>query len=439
MNASPLPWDDDDVNGSSGRGIIVPLLFMTLLIALAIVGNVGVILVVLRSPVLRSQPTYVFVLNLCVADLLGALAILPLAASTYAAGIWPYSAAICQLHAFFDSLFTTASVLAVCVISIERYYSIKLPLHYEVYMTGRLTVATLTLLWLWALLFAMFPLVGWGSYDYRPRAARCSESTTCSYSYVLSSTLACFVLPALVTFIMYLSIYRIARHTALQVHPQVSGQTTVQQAYDGCSRSNVDRGGDDSGVSCSSRANAVHDVSIVVVDDLPAIVRSHETAPAVVSGGGRAKTSYCKATRTLLVITVLYSSLWGPHWLFGLIASSTSQPVRHADVVEPIAVWLGFASFAVNPLVYGLLNRTIRETLLSMIDQCRAWLRGTPRQPPEHDATDDNENFFQFLERTSTSRQHSLPRDNNIIDLVTRHSTLVEEVEVCHATPLPAT
>ena len=74
------------------------------------------------------------------------------------------------------------------------------------------------------------------------------------------------------------------------------------------------------------------------------------------------------------------------------------------DDVEKAVVWIGFATFASNAIVYGWMNRAIRDALRDTVEarlsHCTLAVRGRARLSQALGAG-DAEDFFQFLERTS--------------------------------------
>ena len=62
------------------------LLFMVILIVVAVAANLCNLYVILKTPQLRHNLSNFFVVSLCVADLLAALCVMPVAATAYATG-----------------------------------------------------------------------------------------------------------------------------------------------------------------------------------------------------------------------------------------------------------------------------------------------------------------------------------------------------------------
>lgn len=69
---------------------------------------------------------------------------------------------------------------------------------------------------------------------------------------------------------------------------------------------------------------------------------------------------------------------------------------------EVLATCLAFTSCAINPFLYGLLNRNVRQEILETIQRGKDKLCGNGQGESELEDNFGSEDFFQFLERTTT-------------------------------------
>lgn len=110
----------------------VPLGFALSFILLMIVGgNVLVLLSVAVNDSLRTVTNY-FVLNLAIADVLLGILVLPFSAALQLEGLWMFGQTFCDIWASTDVLCSTASILSLCAISIDRYIGVTRPLQHRV-------------------------------------------------------------------------------------------------------------------------------------------------------------------------------------------------------------------------------------------------------------------------------------------------------------------
>ncbi|XP_074458721.1 uncharacterized protein LOC141749295 isoform X2 [Larus michahellis] len=106
---------------------VMGLLCMILLTLTALVANTVVMVVILKTALLRK---FIFVCHLCVVDLLSAIFLMPLGiiSSSSCFNRVIYSIAECQALIFLNVCFISASILTISIISIERYYYIVHPM-----------------------------------------------------------------------------------------------------------------------------------------------------------------------------------------------------------------------------------------------------------------------------------------------------------------------
>ncbi|XP_064012682.1 probable G-protein coupled receptor isoform X2 [Pogoniulus pusillus] len=114
---------------------VVSLFCMVLLTLIALVANTVVMLVILKTPLLRK---FIFVCHLCVVDLLSAIFLMPIgiisSSSCFSRVI--YSITECKALIFLNICFISASILTISIISVERYYYIVHPM--RVYRVARM-------------------------------------------------------------------------------------------------------------------------------------------------------------------------------------------------------------------------------------------------------------------------------------------------------------
>ncbi|MEQ2185122.1 Alpha-1D adrenergic receptor [Goodea atripinnis] len=135
-------------------------IFLAVFILVAIVGNILVILSVVCNKHLQNITNF-FIVNLAMADLLLSTIVLPFSASLEVLGCWVFGRVFCNIWAAVDVLCCTASILSLCIISIDRYIGVKYCLKYPSIMTERRAVAILVLVWVSSTVISVGPLLGW--------------------------------------------------------------------------------------------------------------------------------------------------------------------------------------------------------------------------------------------------------------------------------------
>ncbi|XP_049829056.1 dopamine receptor 2-like [Schistocerca gregaria] len=187
-----------------------PLAALLLLFSAATVfGNGLVIVAVARERYLHTATNY-FVTSLAVADCLVGLVVMPFSAAYEVANhAWFFGIDWCDAWRSLDVLASTASILNLCVISLDRYWAITDPFSYPARMTGRRAAALITAVWVCSGAIS-FPAIAWWR-AVRPEHVppyKCPFTENLSY-LIFSSTIS-FYLPLFVMVFTYYRIYRAA-------------------------------------------------------------------------------------------------------------------------------------------------------------------------------------------------------------------------------------
>lgn len=136
-------------------------LFMASTMGAAIIGNLLVIVSILRYERLRLMAN-AFIASLAFADLLVACLVMPFGATKELAVVWPYGQVVCDIFNANDVLFSTASLLHLCCISMDRYVAITDPLRYDDRLTAGRVAAMLTGVWVASAVISHLPIhLGW--------------------------------------------------------------------------------------------------------------------------------------------------------------------------------------------------------------------------------------------------------------------------------------
>lgn len=132
------------------------------IIVTALLGNALVIASVRRHRKLRV-PTNRYVVSLAAADLLVAVCAMSFNASVeLSGGRWLLGRFMCNVWNSFDVYFSTASILHLCCISVDRYYAIVRPLEYPAIMRNVVVTVMLANAWLLPAFISFIPIfMGW--------------------------------------------------------------------------------------------------------------------------------------------------------------------------------------------------------------------------------------------------------------------------------------
>uniref|UniRef100_UPI00398E93E7 D(1B) dopamine receptor isoform X1 n=2 Tax=Pristiophorus japonicus TaxID=55135 RepID=UPI00398E93E7 len=313
---------------------------LCLLILFTLFGNALVCAAVVRFRHLRSKVTNIFIVSLAVSDLLVAVLVMPWKAVAEVAAYWPFGA-FCKVWVAFDIMCSTASILNLCVISVDRYWAISSPFRYERKMTRRLALVMLGVTWALSVLISFIPVqLNWHTAE--PEAAAPPESCDSSLNrtYAISSSLVSFYIPVAIMLVTYTRIYRIAQ---IQIRRIASLERAAEHAQ-----------------SCHRRKR----------DSQQQQLQHHSTL----------KSSFTKETKvlkTLSIIMGVFVCCWLPFFILNCMVpfcdrSSRASASRLPCVSETtfdIFVWFGWANSTLNPVVYAF-NAEFRKAFASLLG-CR--------------------------------------------------------------------
>jgi hypothetical protein len=176
---------------------------------MVIAGNVLVMVAIRRERNLQTVTNY-FVASLSAADCLVGLIVMPFSVVHEVMNkSWIFGQDWCDLWHSFDVLASTASILNLCVISMDRYWAITDPLSYPSKLTSKRAKVLIAIVWLCSSLIS-FPAIAW----WRAVSTGDSREYQCTFTadigYLVFSSIISFYGPLSVMIFVYYRIYRAA-------------------------------------------------------------------------------------------------------------------------------------------------------------------------------------------------------------------------------------
>lgn len=223
----PAPTSIIEAREDSWTEVVIQILkgsAMGFIIVAAILGNLLVIVSVMRHRKLRVITNY-FVVSLAFADMLVAMVAMTFNASVQLTGMWKFGYFMCDVWNSLDVYFSTASILHLCCISVDRYYAIVKPLKYPINMTKRVVAIMLVATWLSPAIISFVPIfLGWYTTS-EHQNFRKSHPEACEFIvneiYVIVSSLISFWIPCAIMVYMYFAIFREANRQEKQLHSRI--------------------------------------------------------------------------------------------------------------------------------------------------------------------------------------------------------------------------
>ncbi|XP_063301307.1 D(1A) dopamine receptor [Pelobates fuscus] len=321
--------------------------FLSVLILSTLLGNTLVCAAVVRFRHLRSKVTNFFVISLAVSDLLVAVLVMPWKAVAEIAGFWPFGS-FCNIWVAFDIMCSTASILNLCVISVDRYWAISSPFRYERKMTPKVAFIMISVCWTLSVLISFIPVqLNWHkakttSFFDLNITLQGSTMDNCDSSlnrtYAISSSLISFYIPVAIMIVTYTRIYRIA---AKQIR-RISALERAAVHAKNCQNTTGNR----SSIDCQQPESSL-------------------------------KTSFKRETKvlkTLSVIMGVFVCCWLPFFILNCMVpfcdpsakTSGTEPFCISSTTFDVFVWFGWANSSLNPIIYAF-NADFRKAFSTLL------------------------------------------------------------------------
>ncbi|XP_037607475.1 trace amine-associated receptor 1-like [Sebastes umbrosus] len=220
------------IDGSGTPSTICVLLYIFLgsLCVVTICGNLLVIISIIYFKQLHTA-TNSLILSLAVADLLVGVVVFPFNMALSLSSCLYYEDLFCKVRGSFDITLSTASILNLCCISIDRYYAVCQPLNYRTKINVNAVVVMILGSWSVSVLVAIGSTIPGLSNE------KCEEN--CFIDFLLATILGLifsFYLPVIIMLCIYLKIFLVAQRQARSIQ-----NTICQSTKSGATASKMER------------------------------------------------------------------------------------------------------------------------------------------------------------------------------------------------------
>ncbi|KNC34463.1 hypothetical protein FF38_02727 [Lucilia cuprina] len=159
-NITEVVWDGRYPSGYTLTHIVIASIIVTILMIVIIVGNMLVIIAIATEKSLKNIQNW-FIASLAVADFFLGLIIMPFSLANELMGYWIFGSWWCDVHSAMDVLLCTASIMNLCLISLDRYWSITKAVDYLKSRTPARAALMIAAVWIMSALICIPPLLGW--------------------------------------------------------------------------------------------------------------------------------------------------------------------------------------------------------------------------------------------------------------------------------------
>ena len=140
--------------------IIILSIIITAVMVVIVIGNMLVVIAIATENNLSTVQNW-FIASLAMADMLIGLVIMPFSLSYLLMNYWMFGEVWCNIHAASDVLLCTSSIMNMCLISLDRYWSITNAISYLTQRTPNKGAIMIISVWVLSGIISIPPLFGW--------------------------------------------------------------------------------------------------------------------------------------------------------------------------------------------------------------------------------------------------------------------------------------
>ncbi|XP_037531559.1 alpha-2Db adrenergic receptor [Nematolebias whitei] len=383
--ARSLPYTE------AAAGLII--LVVIVIITVTIVGNVLVIVAVLTSRALRA-PQNLFLVSLASADILVATLVIPFSLVNEVMGYWYFGSTWCAFYLALDVLFCTSSIVHLCAISLDRYWSVTKAVSYNLKRTPRRIKSMISVVWVISAIISFPPLLMTKHDEWE---CELNDETW----YILSSCLVSFFAPGLIMILVYCKIYKVAKQrsstTCFVRKERFEGESPSSQSS-GSQQQEQRRRGElddiDLEESCYSSSDTkprhhrftkrrkvegsdccppqscrLSWASARVLQPEPNRNPAERLQLAATNKTKVAQMREKRFTFVLAVVMGVFVLCWFPFFFTYSLHAVCRSSCHIPDALFKLFFWIGYCNSSVNPIIYTIFNRDFRRAFKKII--CR--------------------------------------------------------------------
>ncbi|XP_068175778.1 5-hydroxytryptamine receptor 2B isoform X1 [Antennarius striatus] len=351
-------------------------LLIIMVIIPTIGGNILVILAVGLERKLQNATNY-FLMSLAVADLLVGILVMPIALVTILYNSeWPLPEPLCPIWLFLDVLFSTASIMHLCAISLDRYIAIKKPIQHSQNKSRAKAMVKIALVWLISICIAIpIPIKGLKN-NHFPNNITFNSNHTCLLKtdtfreFIMFGSLAAFFIPLTIMMVIYLLTVQALRKKVYLLKSKVTQRLNYPTVSALFQRDQVVTSPQvEKQEMLDSRLPKMHEKTNASITNSPT---GDEICFRRMSTMGKKSmqnlSNEQRASKVLGIVFLLFVVMWCPFFITNITSVLCATcDIRVISRLMEIFVWVGYVSSGINPLVYTLFNKTFRQAFTRYI------------------------------------------------------------------------
>ena len=289
---------------------------------IALFGNLLMLFVGLNSKYLRKFQN-AFIFNMAFADFMQAILIMPTAFFTLYNSKWIFSNNACKGFAATKATISLVSVYSLAGIGLQRYFFVVK--NTTQLRSKNFSIFGIFIVWGFSLLLSTTPFYGFGKYGFELGREVCTILFDKNIFHTLIIALTAVILNIVVIIKCYCHIYSELRsYKVAHQSDNFSSPSTVWNE-----------------------------------DSLQNERKSLEKRNIKIS------TKEFQLLKTISIIVVTFVLCWVPYAIFNIIrVLKWSENIKF---INTITTWLGFLNCALNPLIYGVLNKQFQKAMINIL------------------------------------------------------------------------
>ncbi|KAF4026679.1 hypothetical protein G4228_018879 [Cervus hanglu yarkandensis] len=258
--------------------------------------------------------------------------------------VWPLPRYLCPVWISLDVLFSTASIMHLCAISLDRYVAIRNPIEHSRFNSRTKAIMKIAIVWAISLGVSVpIPVIG-----LRDENKVFVNNTTCVLNdpnFVLIGSFVAFFIPLTIMVITYcLTIHVLRRQALMLLHGHTEEPPGINLNFLKCCKTNTDE---------ESSANPNQDLN-------PRRRKKKERRPR---GTMQAINNERKASKVLGIVFFVFLIMWCPFFITNILSVLCGKACNQKlmEKLLNVFVWIGYVCSGINPLVYTLFNKVYRR------------------------------------------------------------------------------
>ncbi|XP_069610387.1 alpha-2A adrenergic receptor [Ranitomeya imitator] len=398
-NSTEHNGTDSDVSGPpySLQVTLALISLVGLLMLFTVFGNVLVVIAVFTSRALKA-PQNLFLVSLASADILVATLVIPFSLANEVMGYWYFGKVWCEIYLALDVLFCTSSIVHLCAISLDRYWSITQAIEYNLKRTPRRIKCIIFIVWVISAVISFPPLITIEKESGKIEEPKCKINE--ERWYIISSCIGSFFAPCVIMVLVYIRIYQIAKKRT-RIPPSKRSNGDPEKKQNGCAdkelpvKLNGEKAGG-SGEEQHREANGVDmedSSSSENREDLQYSSKKKQDKAA--RGKGKTKLSQIKPgdslprreeersakasrwrgrqnrekrfTFVLAVVIGVFVVCWFPFFFTYCLIAICNKSCSVPETLFKFFFWFGYCNSSLNPVIYTIFNHDFRRAFKKIL------------------------------------------------------------------------